>query len=140
MRSRSALVLFLLALHAGPRSASAQCQCTTLKCAAAETGRLVGTAVEPALLVGDANYATTVAREYNYVTAENVMKWANIEPAWGVWNWGWADVLVDWAQARGIRVKGHTLVWHNARPDYVNSNMTAAELDAAMYEHITTEV
>ena len=30
-----------------------------------------------------------------------------------------ADFVVDWARKNGMKVKGHTLVWHVTTPDFV---------------------
>src|SRR5688500_2590624 len=54
----------------------------SLKAAAADRGRLVGTAVQTSFL-GNPQYSTVVDREFNYLTAEYQMKWDILEPAAG---------------------------------------------------------
>jgi GH35 family endo-1,4-beta-xylanase len=85
-------------------------------------------------------YEATLAREFNYVTPENDMKWQPIEPQPGQWNWGPADGLVAFAQSHGMAVKGHCLVWHNQLPSWMTSMTDPTQVRAALVDHITTEV
>jgi len=55
----------------------------TLRAAAMASGRRIGAAVQAGLLM-DARYSDTVAREFNYLTAEYEMKWGAIEATRGV--------------------------------------------------------
>ena len=48
---------------------------------------------------------------FNSVTAENAMKWGELAHELGDYDFTAADALVDWAEAHGLRVRGHTLVW-----------------------------
>lgn len=61
----------------------------------------VGTAVDMSALANDATYRARVSTEFSAVTAENVMKWETLEPTRGVYNWGPADKLVDFARRNG---------------------------------------
>lgn len=96
---------------------------------------LVGTAVQSGLLAG-AQYSDVAAREFNYLTAEYEMKWDYMEPAPGTGNFGAGDAIVDYAMAQGMRVKGHTLIWHGATPSWVNG-LSPADLRTAFRQHIT---
>lgn len=60
-----------------------------------------------------------VAKQFSSVTPENVMKWHHIHPKPGKYNFRVPDLLVDFAERNGIKVVGHTLVWHNRCPDWV---------------------
>jgi endo-1,4-beta-xylanase len=107
---------------------------TTLKAAASCSGRLFGAALAASHL-GETGYATA-AREHNLVTPENEMKWDQIEPTRGAFTFGPADQIVTFAMQNGMKVKGHTLVWHKQLPAWVTSLSTAADVRAAMLEHI----
>jgi len=111
-----------------------------LRTLAARTGRLIGSAVRAEVLPVDPAYGPILARDFDYVTPENEMKWGPIHPAPDVWNFGPADAIVDFAAAHGMRVKGHNLVWDLQLPSYVNATLTPAELAAAMETHIRTLV
>jgi endo-1,4-beta-xylanase len=109
-----------------------------LKAAAAGVGRLVGTAVQAGLLV-DPQYNAVVSREFSYLTAEYQMKWNVIEPVRGGRDFGPGDAIAGYAAAQGMRLKGHTLLWHGATPSWVNA-LTADDLRAAVEQHIRTVV
>src|SRR5262245_7838999 len=67
------------------------------------------------------------------------MKWGQIERQQGVRNYAAADEIVAFAQARGIRVKGHALVWHGDSPAWLEA-LSAAEARASLLDHIRTTV
>jgi endo-1,4-beta-xylanase len=125
--------------HAGAAGAAgaAPLDCppaTTLKQAADCTDRLIGAALAASRL-SESGYATA-AREHNYVTAENEMKWGNIEPSRGSFSFGSADQIVNFATTNGMKVKGHTLVWFDQNPSWLNSITSATDLRDALVDHI----
>ncbi|WP_143673531.1 endo-1,4-beta-xylanase, partial [Streptomyces griseiscabiei] len=63
-------------------------------------------AVDMSALAEDRTYRRTVDREFDSVTAENVMKWESVEPRRGVYDWEAADDLVRHARAHGQVVRG----------------------------------
>ena len=89
--------------------------------------------------------ATPLVPQFNAATPENVMKWEVIHPAPGVYDWGGADAFVDYAEAHGLSVTGHTLVWHSQTPAWVFEDEGGAALSreallARMEEHISAVV
>ena len=70
---------------------------------ASRAGLLVGVALARDRLI-DPIYAETAAREFNYVTAENAMKWSSLEPQRGVWNFGPADAIVAFAEEHKMAI------------------------------------
>jgi endo-1,4-beta-xylanase len=108
-----------------------------LRDAAAATGRLVGAAVQSGYLAGEPDYAQTAARHFNYVTAEWEMKMDPIERDQGRFDFAGADAIVAFAEAHGMHVKGHALVWHGATPSWF-SGLTSAEARAAAEDYIRT--
>ena len=62
-----------------------------------------------------------VSREFSYLTAEYQMKWNAIEPVRGGRDFGPGDAIAGYAAAQGMRLKGHTLLWHGATPSWVNA-------------------
>lgn len=93
-------------------------------------GLRVGTAVNMDALADDATYHDRVASEFTAVTAENVMKWSELEPTRGTYNWGPADELVAFARRNGQLVHGHTLLWHNQLPTWLTEGVASGEIDA----------
>ncbi|GAA4943771.1 endo-1,4-beta-xylanase [Actinoplanes utahensis] len=113
----------------------------SLRAAARGTGVRIGTAVDMTALADDAAYRAAVAREFDSVTAENVMKWEAVEPERGRYDWAAADRLVDFARANGQVVRGHTLVWHNQNPAWLTEDaFTPAELRKILRDHIRAQV
>ncbi|MFG2594793.1 endo-1,4-beta-xylanase [Streptomyces sp. NPDC048462] len=108
---------------------------TTLGSSAAAKGRYFGTAVA-ANHLGESAYASTLDTEFNMVTPENEMKWDAVEPARGSFSFGSADQIVSHAQGRGMRVRGHTLVWYSQLPGWVGG-LGGDDLRTAMNNHIT---
>ena len=101
----------------------------------------VGVAVQPDLLQSDPVYRATLEREFNAVTPEDVMKWEPIHPSKHGWSFDLADQLVSFAEARGMRVHGHTLVWHDQLPtSYLTPSVSQAEAAHLLADHIETLV
>ncbi len=137
-RARKALVIGVASLlaTAGVTALSGTAQAaSTLGAAAAEQGRYFGTAVA-ANHLGESAYASTLDTEFNSVTPENEMKWDAVEPNRNSFSYGSADQIVSHAQSKGMKVRGHTLVWYSQLPGWV-SGLGASDLRSAMNNHIT---
>jgi endo-1,4-beta-xylanase len=106
----------------------------SLKNAGTSLGKLVGTAVQSGLL-SQAQYNAVASREFNYLTAEYQMKWNVIEPNQGGRDFGPGDAIAAYAASQGMRIKGHTLLWHGATPSWVNA-LPADDLRSAVEQHI----
>ncbi|MGH9395639.1 MAG: endo-1,4-beta-xylanase [Terriglobia bacterium] len=119
---------------------AAVCSAQSLRQAADKIGLLVGAAVNPSLF-SNPDYAATLAREFNMIEPENVMKWATIEPKRGVFNFVPGDQVVAFAEAHDMKVRGHNLLWHQYNPAWLNQgNFTPQQLREIMKNHIFTEV
>lgn len=82
----------------------------------------MGVAVNRKIFQGPkGKYPALIKAEFNSVTAENMMKMKFLQPSEGEFTFKTADSLVDWANANGMRMHGHCLVWHYALPDWVNA-------------------
>ncbi|HYG79719.1 MAG TPA: endo-1,4-beta-xylanase [Pyrinomonadaceae bacterium] len=100
-------------------------------------GVLVGAAVDPRRF-DEAEYASTLAREFNMVEAENVMKWGTIRPDRATFNFGPGDEVVAFGRRHGMKVRGHTLLWSEYNPAWlINGNFTPEQLNTILREHIT---
>ncbi len=101
---------------------------------------LIGNVMEPHQTT-NAEITAMYNHHYNLVSAENSMKPVYLSPRKGVYNFSSADALVDWAEANGILVHGHTLVWHSQSTDWVNKDangnpLTREEAKANLEEYI----
>ncbi|MFF0312547.1 endo-1,4-beta-xylanase [Streptosporangium sp. NPDC004379] len=116
-----------------PTSASGAA--TTLGAAAAQSGRFFGAAVAGGKL-GDSTYVSILNREFNSVVAENEMKWDATEPNQNQFNYSGGDRLVNHAMGQGMKVRGHTLLWHNQQPRWAQ-NLSGSALRNAAINHVT---
>jgi len=114
----------------------------TLAEAAAEAGVWIGAAINDP----DAPAAQAVVpMHFNSITAENAMKWGSVAPTVGNYDFSKADAVVDFADSRGVRVRGHTLVWRTQQPadlraEVFNAPDPPARMREILAEHISTEV
>ncbi|MGC4820709.1 endo-1,4-beta-xylanase [Micromonospora sp. DT63] len=108
---------------------------TTLGASAAEKGRYYGAAV-PAFKLSDSQFATIVNREFNQLTPENEMKWDATEPQQGRFSYSGGDQIVAHAQAHGMIVRGHTLLWYQQQPGWAQS-LSGTALRNAAINHVT---
>lgn len=88
-------------------------------------------------------FQSILAAEFNSLTPENDMKWAEIHPEPGVYDFSGADAVMAFAQVNRQEVRGHTLLWHSQNPDWVteaSATWTCDEARDVLEEHITTVV
>lgn len=137
----ASLLLFARAAAADCRGPGADC---TLREAAAEAGIHVGAAVIERGFATDPLYAPTLAAEFDSVTHEHVFKWDAIHPSRSVYRFEAPDRLVDFAEANGMVLRGHTLLWEqvlvDSTPAWVTAITDPADLRAVVTEHIQTVV
>lgn len=104
---------------------------------------LIGVAVSPRALGTDE--AGLITAQFNSVTAENAMKMGPIHPKEEEYFWQHADSIVSFAQRNNMKIRGHTLCWHNQTPGWLfidaDSNYVSKEvLLARLKDHITSVV
>lgn len=75
----------------------------------------IGAAVEPQTLV---THREILTRHMASLTAENHMKLHMVRPFRGTTSYAGADAIVSFAEEHGMQVRGHTLLWHEAAPDW----------------------
>ena len=93
-----------------------------------------------AITIGDAlnpEKIKVITENYNTVVAENNMKWENIHPKRTFYNFGDMDAIANMAINNGMKVRGHTFMWHQQNAAYVSSIKDDDELKAHLEEHIT---
>ncbi|WP_449473041.1 endo-1,4-beta-xylanase [Sphingobium chungangianum] len=83
------------------------------------SGRYFGAAVKSRLLREDSAYRATVTRECDILVQEYELKRGTTEPKPGKYDFSGADQIIDFAQAHGMRARGHTLVWYTANPPWL---------------------
>jgi endo-1,4-beta-xylanase len=80
-------------------------------------------------------YLEVAGAEFDSLTPENEMKWETVEPEPGRFAFERGDQLVAFAEKQGMRVRGHTLVWHNQLAPWVKTR-SGEQLRAAMVSHV----
>jgi endo-1,4-beta-xylanase len=115
-------MLLLLAMAGATRAAAADPasgQEVSLKDAFAGAF-LVGAALSREQILGEKpGVLELAARQFNTLTAENVMKWEKIEPLENRFDWEAPDALAAFSEAHGMSLAGHVLVWHQQTPEWV---------------------
>lgn len=114
-------------------------------CQAYEDYFQVGAAINPRDLEEGSDRYKIIDKQFNVFTLENGTKAENIHPQEDVYDFEATDQLVEYGQANGKTVRGHTLVWYSQCPEWFflddQGNQVSAEvLIQRMKEHITTIV
>jgi endo-1,4-beta-xylanase len=112
------------------------CDAQSLRQQADRAGVLVGTAVRLSQL-SERTYASTLAREYNMVEAEDAMKWRMLRPDATTYDFRQGDELVRFAHANQMQVRGHCLVWGRDNPEWLTEGrFSQHQLARLLREHI----
>jgi endo-1,4-beta-xylanase len=86
----------------------------------------VGVAVAPRNLSGPE--AELIVQQFNSITPENAMKMGPIHPEPDRYAWEAPDAIVAFAQKNGMKVRGHTLCWHNQTPKWFFTDDTGRQV------------
>ncbi len=142
---RSRLVLGLVLATAGcvvpsppsdtvNKQSAAGAENPPLRAAAEAAHRRIGTALMSARL-DKPEARALVSRQFNSLSPENEIKWAFVEPRPGAFAFAAGDRLVAFARDNAMRMRGHTLVWHQQMPGWAR-RLQGDELRAALGRHI----
>jgi len=100
---------------------------------------VVGAAVEPAQIADGQADADILKDQFNAITAENIMKPEALAPTENTYTFEAADSLLAFAEANNMALRGHTLLWHRATPDYFFQG-TRDEIKARLEKYVTDVV
>jgi endo-1,4-beta-xylanase len=109
-------------------------------------GFRIGAAINQAQGDGaDPVAAAIVARHFDTITNENLLKWEGVHPEPNRYDFEPADSYVAFGEKHGMFVVGHTLVWHQQTPGWVFAGPDGGRVDretllARMREHIQAVV
>jgi endo-1,4-beta-xylanase len=103
----------------------------------------VGVAISPRDVTGPE--AALILKHFNSITAENAMKVGPIHPEENRYNWDPADQIVNFAQTNGLKMRGHTLCWHQQAPPWIfvdkdGKDVSKEVLLQRLKDHINTVV
>ncbi|SDK55069.1 endo-1,4-beta-xylanase [Natronorubrum texcoconense] len=114
---------------------------STLRDVADEREFTIGTAIDPDSLRRDPSYWKTASSEFNAVTPENALKMGPLRPSRHTYDFRDADAVVNFGRENDMTVRGHTLVWHNQKPEWFQAwDYTDEQLRQFLREHIHTVV
>jgi endo-1,4-beta-xylanase len=116
-------------------------QSMTLRAAAGAAGIRYGAAIEPQTVETDAAFAALVREQCAVLTAENALKWDALRPGPDRFDFSAADRVAEIARRWGLPMHGHTLVWHEALPDWTRAALAGGQDPTALLtQHITRVV
>lgn len=93
----------------------------------------IGTEVEPEQLSGV--HQDLLLKHFTQFTAGNAMKWDATEPSEGNFDFSRADQLANFARAHGLRMRGHTMIWHQQVPAWVFQDTSGNPLQPGNSAH-----
>ncbi|CAN5381008.1 endo-1,4-beta-xylanase [soil metagenome] len=143
-KSRYFLLLIALSLFCLQRMDGQALNANSLKDRYYKNYFPIGVAVTPRELQNK-EVSALVLRQFNSITPENAMKMAPIHPEENRYNWKDADSIVNFAQAHGLKVRGHNLCWHEQTPAWLfkdgqGNEVSKEVLLKRLKDHITTVV
>jgi endo-1,4-beta-xylanase len=104
---------------------------------AVRSGFLVGAAVAAEPLRSDEEYRTVLAREYNVLVPENALKFGTVHPEPERYDFSDFEEILAFAESHDMCVRGHTLVWHNQLPSWIEQRAwTRDELTEVLRAHV----
>lgn len=116
--------------------AIAQAATVPLQQLAMEKGLLFGSCLALKYFVQSPAYQQLFLAQCSIATPEVHMKWSSMSSQPGVYDFGQADSFVAFCVTNRVRVRGHTLIWHDALPTWAGPQLTAAGGQVTMVAHI----
>ena len=109
---------------------------------AARKGLFFGAAVVAAPLNSDTRLGQAIARDCGMVVPDSALKWNWVQggaektkPDYSV-----AESIYAFARSKGLKMRGHALVWHNSIPPWVTREVTEARSASVVGDLLVTHV
>jgi endo-1,4-beta-xylanase len=99
-----------------------------------------GAAARSDALESDPSYRAAIIANCQLIVPESELKWLELRPTRGEYRFEKADAIMDFARQNAIEVRGHTLAWYGALPDWTEEIATHAEAERELTDHIETVV
>lgn len=122
----------------GTAPSSAADPAVSLNARARRKGMFFGSAVGNDTLTNDPDALARVDVECGMVVGEAAFKWADVHPEADKYDFSRADGLMTWATHRGLRVRGHTLAWHEGNPEWLEATLRPGNAEKILTGHIRT--
>ncbi|WP_016952919.1 endo-1,4-beta-xylanase [Anabaena sp. PCC 7108] len=113
---------------------------TSLKERAAAKGLFYGAAVRINSLSSDKQFIANFVEECAILVPEWDLKWTSLRPNASSFKFTYADSLAKFAQAHGMLLRGHTLVWEQSLPKWFWQDVNSGNVVQILQQHIQTVV
>lgn len=101
----------------------------------------IGTAInESQILEKNEAEEKLIAKEFNSITPENIMKSMFVQPTKGNFQFDLTDKYVSYGEKHNMFIHGHTLIWHSQLASWMSEIKDGNEMKAFMKNHINTVV
>ncbi|EAZ92857.1 endo-1,4-beta-xylanase [Crocosphaera chwakensis] len=110
----------------------------SLKAYAARKGLLYGSAAAYSKLSENQEFARRFIEECAILTPENDLKWHKIHPKPNDYDFSRGDWLAEFAKRHKLKMRGHTLVWHQSIPKWLKETANPQNAESILKEHIMT--
>ncbi len=110
----------------------------SIRAAGAGRGILAGCAVNVRALRTDAAYKKLLEEQVGIVVAESSFKFGPLRPTPTTFFFDDADYLAAFAEANGMKLRGHNFVWHRQLPKWFDSYVTKENAKQVLVGHIET--
>jgi len=102
---------------------------------------LIGTAInESQIEEQDSLVTVLISKEFNSITAENIMKSMFIHPYKDTFDFKMTDKYVAFGEKHNMFIHGHTLVWHSQLAPWFSELKDSTAMALALENHIKTIV
>lgn len=108
----------------------------SIRSAGAGRGILAGCAVNVHALRTDAAYRKLLQEQVGIVVGESEFKFGPLRPTPTTFFFDNADYLTAFAEANGMKLRGHNFVWHRQLPGWFEGYVTQANAKQVLVEHI----
>lgn len=88
----------------------------------------------------DAKQDALIRKEFNAITAENIMKSMFVHPQKDKYDFALTDKFIAYGEKNKMFIHGHTLIWHSQLAPWMEKIKDSTEMKAFMKDHITTIV
>jgi endo-1,4-beta-xylanase len=95
-----------------------------------------GACLRIAALESDPSYRAAIKTYCQQITPEGDLIWATLRPTRSEFNFEVADKILAFADANEMTMRGHTLAWYGAMPDWTKEIGSAAEAERELSTHI----
>jgi endo-1,4-beta-xylanase len=104
--------------------------------AGASRGIVAGCAVDVSKLRVDAAYRELLKAQAGIVVGEREFKFGPLRPTPTTYFFDDADYLAQFAEANGMKLRGHNFVWHRQLPKWFDSYVTKENAEQVLVDHI----